>query len=192
MSLPAEKGKYTYKDYLEWTDSGRWEIIDGVLYDMTPAPSVSHQGILMELSRQFANYLLDKKCRIFSAPLDVRFPEESEKYEDITTIVQPDMVIVCELSKLDEKGCRGAPDLVVEILSPSTVQKDMKEKLSLYERSGVREYWIIHPVDKTLMVLRLGKNWKYGRPEIYSDKDKVAVCIFHGDLVIDLEVVFRQ
>jgi len=194
MSLPVErqKQKYSYKDYLEWDDDGRWEIIEGLVFDMTPAPSVKHQGVLMELSRQFANYLIDKKCRVFTAPLDVILPESSENSEDIYNVVQPDLIVVCDLEKLDEKGCRGAPDLVVEILSPSTVQKDMKLKLGLYESHGVREYWIIHPSDKTLMVLLLGRNRRYGRPQIYSDKDRVMPGLFHGELVIDLEAVFKE
>jgi Uma2 family endonuclease len=194
MSLPAERQrvKYSYKDYLEWDDDGRWEIIEGLVFDMTPAPSVKHQGVLMELSRQFANYLINKKCRVFTAPLDVILPESSENSEDIHNVVQPDLIVVCDPEKLDEKGCRGAPDLVVEILSPSTAQKDMKLKLSLYESHGVREYWIIHPYDKTLMVLSLGRNRRYGRPQIYSDKDRVMPGLFHGDLAIDLEAVFRE
>jgi Uma2 family endonuclease len=181
--------RYTYGDYLTWDDGERWELIDGVPYNMSPAPARRHQGILMDLSRQFATYLLDKPCKAYPAPFDVRLPEGDEADEAIATVVQPDLVIVCNPDKLDDKGCRGAPDLVVEILSPSTSGKDLKQKFNLYEQRGVREYWIVDPSGGTVMVFRLGKDGRYGRPEVYSDEDAAPVGIF-DDLVIDLRTVF--
>ena len=141
----ATKEKYTYGDYLTWCDEERWELIDGVPYNMTPAPSRAHQGISVELARQMANYLVGKTCRIYTAPFDVRLPKGEEKDERIKTVVQPDLLVVCDESKLDDRGCKGAPDLIVEILSPHTAVKDMKTKRDLYERVGVEEYWLIDP-----------------------------------------------
>ncbi|MFH0803232.1 MAG: Uma2 family endonuclease [bacterium] len=191
LPLPKKDQKFTYGDYLTWLDEERWELIDGVPYNMTPAPSVGHQSILVELSRQFANYLVEKTCKVFVAPFDVRLPAGDEADEEIETVVQPDLVIICEPAKLDEKGCKGAPDLVAEILSPNTSRKDQLEKFSLYERVGVKEYWVVHPTDKILMVFNLDEKSRYGRPEIYSEEDSVPVGLFSGDLVIDLKTVFK-
>ena len=131
---------YTYGDYLRWDDGERWELIDGVAYNMTPAPNRRHQAILRELSYQFTAFLAGKPCEVYFSPFDVRLPEHNEKDEEVTTVVQPDLVVICDPDKLDDRGCRGAPDLVNEILSPSTSRKDMKTKLELYEKRGVREY----------------------------------------------------
>jgi Uma2 family endonuclease len=181
--------RFTYGDYLTWDDGERWELIDGVPYNMSPAPVRRHQGILMDLSRQFATYLLDKPCKAYHAPFDVRLPEGDEADEETFTVVQPDLVVVCDPDKLDDKGCRGAPDLVVEILSPSTSGKDMKQKFNLYEQRGVREYWIVDPSGGTVMVFRRGGDGRYGRPGVYSVEDSAPVGIF-DDLTIDLRPVF--
>jgi Uma2 family endonuclease len=192
MALPVEKrgNKFTYRDYLSWPPDERWELIEGVAYDMTPAPSVSHQRILIELARQFASYLLDKPCEVLPAPLDVRLPREDEREEDIQTVVQPDLIVVCDPSKLDERGCRGGPDLVVEITSLTTARKDMKDKFYLYERAGVKEYWIVQPADRVVMVFKMDEKGRYGRPEIYSEEDNIEVGLFSGDLSVDLRAVF--
>jgi Uma2 family endonuclease len=124
------------------------------------------------------------------APFDVRLPEENEKDEDIKTVVQPDIALVCNHSKLDERGCKGAPDLVIEIVSPSTVKKDLKDKFLLYEKAGVKEYWIVHPVDKTVMVFTLEEK-KYGRPEIYSEEDQVKARVL-DDLIVNLKEAFKD
>ena len=157
MADPSKKrdGKYTYGDYLKWSDDERWELIDGVPYSMSPAPSRHHQEICMELSRQFANYLLHKSCRVYPAPFEVRFPSSVVNDEDIQTVVQPDIAIVCDQNKLDDRGCKGAPDLIVEILSPSTTRKDLYEKYNLYERNGVREYWVVFPPEQVIDVYQL-------------------------------------
>lgn len=191
MGLPVKRQdrKYTYADYLTWPDDERWEIIEGVAYDMSPAPNVEHQRILRKLFYQFEDYLKDKTCEVFVSPFDVILLTPSEKDEEIDTVVQPDIVIVCDKSKLDDKGCKGTPDLIIEITSPSTAKKDLKEKLFLYEKSGVKEYWTVHPTDKTVMVFKLGENKEYGRPEIYGEEDKINVGIF--ELKIGLEMVFK-
>jgi len=168
-----EKEKYTYADYLTWPDEFRCEIINGRIWDMSAAPRRSHQELLTSLFGNLYNFLEDKPCRLYVAPFDVSFPEASEDSEEETeTVVQPDLVVICDESKLNDKGCKGAPDFVVEILSPpvawassklacvqpSTSWKDETEKLKLYEKHGVKEYWIINPdsSDVNIYVLKDG------------------------------------
>ena len=193
MGLAAKLNieKYDYADYQEWPDHERWELIDGIAYDMSPAPSRKHQKILGELHRQISTFLLDKTCDVYMAPFDVRFPEPDEKEEQIKTVLQPDISVICDPAKLDEKGCLGSPDLIIEIVSPATVQKDMREKLFIYEKFGVKEYWIIHPVDEILMVFKLLPGNKYGRPDIFSSLEQVKVGIL-PDLTIHLATVFKD
>ena len=187
----ATKEKYTYGDYLTWTDEERWELIDGVPYNMTPAPSRAHQDISRELMIQLAVYLENKKCKVYAAPFDVRLPKGDEEDERIETVVQPDLVVVCDENKLDESGCKGAPDLVVEILSPYTASKDMKIKRDLYERVGVEEYWLVDPTYKILQVYKVGSDGKYGPPRFYTAEEEVKVGIF-TDLAVDLTRVFES
>lgn len=192
MTLPLSKKeeKFTYGDYCSWLDEERWELIDGIAYNMTPAPSRVHQEILLAVADAFYRYLEGKPCKVYVAPFDVRLPEGDEKDEEIQTVVQPDLVVVCDPTKLDEKGCRGTPDLVMEITSPATARRDQREKFLLYEKAGVKEYWIVNPTDKIVTVFILNENGKYGRPEIYSDEDSIEVGLFSGDLVIDLKPAF--
>ena len=137
--VAASQETFTYGDYEKWPEDRRRELIDGVPYDMTPAPSRKHQEILGEIYLQFANCLKNKSCKVYLAPFDVRLPQGAESEEMIRTVVQPDLTIVCDHSKLDDKGCLGAPDLAIEILSPHTAAKDLKIKLDLYERVAVKE-----------------------------------------------------
>lgn len=193
MGLLAEKQSqgYTYKDYALWPDEERWELIDGVVYDMSPAPSRFHQEISGALFNSIFNYLKGKSCKVYHAPLDVLLSGGGEAEDDISTVVQPDIVVVCDEKKLDEKGCKGAPDLVIEIVSPHTVSKDMKEKLALYEKHGVKEYWIIHPIDKLAIVYRLQKDKQYPKPEIYSEGNAVESRVLAG-FSVDLKMIFSM
>ena len=161
--------KYTYADYAQWPEDERWELIEGVAYAMT-GPLRIHQEIVSELGRQIGNYLQGKPCKIYVAPFDVRLPRQDEADANVETVVQPDLSIICDISKLDKLGCRGAPDWIVEVLSPSTTLKDMNTKRSLYEQHGVQEYWIIHPEDRWLMVYTLDAQGRYGQ----------ARCVWHG------------
>jgi Uma2 family endonuclease len=189
---PLTKGDgFTYVDYLGWTDGERWELIDGVAYAMTPAPSRLHQEISGELFLQFASFLRRKKCRIFAAPFDVRLPEPGDTDETTDTVVQPDLVVVCEPAKLDDRGCRGAPDLVIEILSPETANRDLKEKFLLYQKAGVKEYWVVHPTDRTVMAFTLGKGNAYGAPSTFIPGDQAPVATLPG-LRIDLSQLFAS
>ena len=183
--------KFTYGDYLKWDDNERWELIDGIAYNMTPAPRPIHQLVLGELHYQLKSFLRGKKCQVFAAPFDVCLPESDESDELSNTVVQPDISVVCDRNKVNEAGCKGAPDLIVEILSPSTAGKDQKIKLIKYEQSGVREYWIVDPINRTVYVYLLGENGVYERPAVYVETDSPEVKIFPG-LVIDLESVFSE
>jgi Uma2 family endonuclease len=189
--LKKEDKRYTYGDYLSCPNEERWELIEGIAYDMSPAPTRIHQRISRELFYQFTDYLKNKPCEVYAAPFDVRLPKKDEKDEDIETVVQPDIVVVCDKSKLDDKGCRGSPDLIIEILSQYTAQKDIKEKFLLYEKRGVKEYWIVHQTDKTVMVFKMRENGEYGKPMMYSENDKIEVGIL-GDLSVDLTPVFKE
>jgi Uma2 family endonuclease len=193
MGLPQKIGadRLTYRDYLTWPEEERWELIEGVPYDMTPAPSRRHQKLVTDLTVQIGPYLKGKTCELYVAPFDVRLPAGDEKDEEVNTVVQPDLVVVCDPSKLDDRGCRGAPDLAIEILSPATAPRDHITKLALYEKHGVREYWLVHPTDKIVMVYRLGEGGKYGAPAVYSSEQEVKVGIFE-DLAVDLKFLFRD
>ena len=180
--------KYNYADYLTWTDENeRWEIIEGVPYMMSPAPRRKHQKVSGELFGIIWDYLKGKKCEVYSAPFDVRLGEKNND-EEVETVVQPDISVICDEEKLDDKGCMGAPDLIVEILSPSTSKKDKFEKFYLYEKYGVREYWLVEIEEKLITVFKLQKDGKYGRPDIYSvESDDIKVGIFD-----DLEVNVKE
>ncbi len=192
MASPAERNqKFTYGDYLKWPDEERWELIEGEAFNVTPAPSRTHQKSLGALFTSFHNYLEDKSCEVYVAPFDVRLPEGNQSEMDITTVVQPDLTVICDPAKLDNKGCLGTPDLIVEIISPSTAAYDYIKKLALYERRQVPEYWIVHPIDKTVMVFQLNDHREYGKPHIYAGEDQIRVGLF-PDLVIDLKKVFKD
>ncbi|ADL07352.1 Uma2 family endonuclease [Thermosediminibacter oceani] len=174
------KGKYTYKDYLTWTGDGRWQLIDGIAYDMSPSASLEHQRVLRKMLVRLDLFLTGKNCVVFSAPFDVRLPEGDEEDEDVRTVVQPDILVVCDRSKLDKKGCRGAPDLIIEIVSHSSASMDYIKKLNLYERHGVKEYWIANPENRTVMVYRLNSEGEYGVPEICPDRGEIRSAVLEG------------
>jgi len=184
-----EDKHYTYEDYKNWPDKERWELIDGVAYAMSPSPSLQHQRIVGVLYRYIANYLSGKTCEVFVSPLDVFLPQHDQDENDIDVVVQPDIVVVCDQKKQTTKGIKGAPDLIIEVVSPASGSRDKVEKLNLYERAGVKEYWIFDPDDSTLMVFRLDSKSRYGRPDTYSRENTVKVGLF-GSLEIDLSKVF--
>ena len=191
-SLPKQKydNLFTYGDYRLWPENERWELIGGAAHAMSPAPMTQHQGILGALFAKFYMFLQGKRCRVFVAPFDVRLPEGDEADDDIETVVQPDIVVICDRKKLDRRGCKGAPDLVIEIVSPSTARKDTHEKLTLYERHGVKQYWLVFPGEHVAQVHEL-RDGKYGAPTMYADNDRIAVSLFPG-LEIDLAAVFEE
>jgi Uma2 family endonuclease len=182
--------KFSYADYQNWPEGERFELIDGVPYDMNPAPNTEHQTIAGEIFGNIWQFLKDKPCRAFAAPFDVRFIEKADSEDnDITTVVQPDITVICDEKKIDDKGCIGAPDLVVEILSPSTAYKDETEKLRLYEKHGVKEYWIVNPEAKYIMIYRI-EDEKYGKPEYLTEKEILKSRVLVG-LEVDLAEVWK-
>jgi len=179
---------YTYADYKDWDlkEGERYELIRGEAFAMA-APDAYHQAILMELSRQLANYLVGKSCKAYPAPYDVRLFYAGDDYDD--TVVQPDISVICDREKRGSEGCRGAPDLVVEILSPSNSIEEMGRKFRLYREAGVKEYWVVSPKDKTLDTYRFDGTIIHFRT--YTAADKADVGIFPG-FAVDLGLVFAE
>ena len=190
MAIPAEKRKYSFSDYLSWDESDRVELLDGELIMMAP-PARIHQEISVELTRQLANFLEGKRCRVYHAPFAVRlFEQDGDTPEDVKTVVEPDISVVCDPVKLDGKGCKGAPDMVMEILSPSTQRHDRLVKLDLYQRAGVREYWIVDPDNRIVQSFVL-EDGRYSVKEFGAAGDKIKVNVLE-DCVIDLSEVFSE
>ncbi len=197
MGLAAKKEternaqRFTYADYLTWNDDERWELIDGKAYNMSPTPLRIHQEISMDLSRQFAVQLLKKKCRVYAAPFEVRLPIVDESENNISNVVQPDISVICDEKKLDEKGCIGAPDLIIEILSPSTRRLDRIQKRNLYEIAGVKEYWMVDPKDQLVEVFIMEQDGSYGKSHIYTETDTIQPKTLEN-ITIDLSSVLRK
>ena len=189
-ALPKEKEEryFTYADYKEWEleEGERFELINGEAFAMS-SPNERHQSILMELSSQFHAYLRGKPCKVYPAPFDVRLFYEEDDSDD--TVVQPDILVVCDKEKIGPEACRGAPDLVIEILSPSNSAIEMERKLKLYQHSGVREYWVVDPEHNGLTVYCFKEDVIITKT--YKSTDTVTVAIF-PDLRIALEQVFSE
>ena len=194
MELTLDLNKrYSYADYLTWFDDVRRELIEGFI-KLLPAPRPVHAEVSFNISVNLGTILKKYKgrCKVYPAPFDVRLPQNGEtENEKINTVVQPDISVVCDLSKIDENGCLGAPDMIVEILSPSNLKRDLHEKYVLYEKSGVKEYWIVHPTDKTVNVFLLQNDGKYDAGTFFERKGKVPVHVF-DNYPIDLEDIFTD
>ncbi len=189
---PDLTGTYSYSDYLTWQWTEMAEVIRGKIYKMSPAPSSTHQKVSGNLFGLLWNYLRDKKCQVFTAPFDVRLPLSLKQNTDkeIITVVQPDLCVVCDPSKIDERGCLGAPDWIIEILSMHTSAKDLREKFDVYEDAGVKEYWVVHPQEQTILVYLLDENGKYkGILKPYVSTDLINSITLSG-LTINLKEVF--
>lgn len=182
-------GRYTYADYLTWEIEEMVELIKGKVFKFAAAPRVNHQRLSGKIFAALFNFLQDTTCEVFSTPFDVRLPGASKKDEDIDTVVQPDLCVICDPEKLDDLGCIGAPDLIVEILSPGNNRKELQDKYEVYEQSGVKEYWIIHPEEKTLMILTLDDQG-YVPSRLLTIGDVVASRAIPG-FTLDLEEVFQ-
>ncbi len=178
---------YTYADYLTWQFQERVELILGKIFMMSPAPGSKHQHVSIAISSCIFNYLKGKSCRVFSAPFDVVLPVKDKS----DTVIQPDVTVVCDPSKLTEKGCTGAPDLVVEVLSKSSVAKDLHEKYNICEQAGVKEYWVVHPTEKTLTIFYLSDEGKYVPTKPLTMGDVVQSKVLPG-LSLDLNEVFED
>ena len=184
--LDPVNGIYTYADYLMWKIKDRVEILKGKIFKMSPAPAISHQGISFNLSGLFFMYFHNKPCKVFASPFDVVFKNKDGK-ED--TVVQPDLCVVCDPEKLaDGKRCQGAPDLIIEILSPGNSKKELKNKYELYQEAGVREYWLVHPQDEYVIINVLENNLYRALPPFV---DKEVTSVIFPDLSLQTEDIFR-
>jgi len=196
---PARKTDhpYTYGEYSSWPDDERWELIDGVAWNMSPAPSPLHQRVLAVIVARLEVFLEGNPCTVYPAPFDVLLPErEDQAEEDVPTVVQPDVSVICDLTKLTERGCTGAPDLIIEILSPSTHRKDIEIKMKLYERHGVREYWIVDPGNRFIDVYVLQGSGTYpDEPVLYlypgAPQQTTLASMVLKNFKLDLSEVFR-
>jgi Uma2 family endonuclease len=179
--LKHDTRHYTYADYLTWTDSPDRELVNGTAYVREPpAPVWTHQTIVGELYRQAANALEQTPCRVFVAPVDVLLPKSTEADDQVDTVVQPDVLIVSDLQKLDDvRVVRGAPDWIAEVLSPTTARYDRTVKLHAYERAGVREVWLVHPIDRTVAIYRLEEG-HYGRATLLELKGQTPLTAVPG------------
>jgi Uma2 family endonuclease len=180
---------YTYADYLKWQFDERVELIKGKIFKMSPAPSANHQTIVAVISGEFYQYLKGKPCKVYPAPFDVRLSRLINN-EQVITVVQPDVCVICDIAKIDERGAIGAPDIVVEILSPGNNKKELQNKYEVYEEAGVQEYWIIQPSEKTFLKYTL-INGNYQASKLLTVGDDVTTPILPG-FVLNLEEVFTD
>ena len=191
MAIPerSHNGDYTYKDYAQWPEEERWELIDGIAYAQA-TPTRDHQRISRELLFYLTAFFRGQDCEPFHAPFSVVLPEKNQQRQDARTVVEPDLVVICDQSRLHKHGYEGSPELIIEILSPSTSSKDMITKRLLYERHGVKEYWIVDPVHRIVTAYRL-EGAKFTAFEHFSHKDTLTTSLFPG-LAINLSQVFTS
>lgn len=189
MSTTAEYKLYTYSDYITFPEGKRIEIIDGYIYNMAAAPTRIHQEIIMELSAEIRNYIKHNKgnCKVYPAPFDVILKNEDEEASNSKNVVQPDISVICDKNKLTDRGCTGSPDMIIEVVSPFNPNSDYIRKLNLYDHYKIREYWIVNPMKKTILVYKLDENNQYAAPESYTFKDKIKVSIYDN-----LEIDFNK
>lgn len=190
----APREHYTYRQYRTWPDSERWELIEGQAWSMSPAPLRRHQKLSHVFARDLGAFLKGKPCEAYEAPFDVILPDGDESDDEADTVVQPDIVVYCDKSKLTESGARGAPDLVVEILSPSTSRRDQREKFNLYEKHGVREYWIVDPGNRAIQVYRRNSSGHFDDGELREpvrEFEPLASQVLEG-FVVDPKELFAD
>lgn len=182
---------YTYADYLNWTFEDRLELIKGHIYKMSPAPAEVHQRISQKVNVAIYNFLYDKPCAVYTAPFDVRLVRRSTNDREIITVLQPDICVICDLNKIDERGCIGAPDIVVEILSPGNNKKELQNKYEVYEEAGVKEYWIIQPQEKTFFKYVLDEHGQFQPTRLLTMGDEVTSLLLPG-FALNLDEVFAD
>ena len=182
-------GTYTYADYLLWQFTERVELLRGKIRQMA-APSMKHQRISIRFSRILANALWQTPCQVFAAPFDVRLTRTRED-KDVITVVQPDLCVICDSAKLDDRGCNGAPDLIIEILSPGNSRTEMRDKFELYQEAGVLEYWIVSPIEKTIQIWTLDDQGIYisRQPKVEGD---IATTPIVSNLEVNVTEVFED
>lgn len=180
LSQLDPQASYTYADYLTWKIQERVELLRGKIRQMA-APNRMHQGISGNLHHYLSNALWKSPCKVYAAPFDVRLTRFNKlKNKEVTTVVQPDLCVICDPKKLDARGCIGAPDLVIEILSPGNSQTEMKDKFDLYEEAGVLEYWLVHPGERSVQIFQLNENGRYIGLRPYISGDTVTTPVVPG------------
>lgn len=187
MRIPDESKNYTYKDWLNW--DGRWELIQGKAYNMTPAPSSDHQYIVGELFHSLRLYFGNRQCHVLVSPFDV-FLSIKDVFDNVDHVVQPDISVICKKKQIVKRGCNGAPSLIIEVLSPSTALKDYNEKFNIYQQFGVSEYWIVDPTNKIIHVH--GREDGYFTKRISYGEDDTLKSFLFEELTIDLKEVFHM
>lgn len=183
--------RYTYADYLTWKFKERVELLRGKVLKMSPAPNRRHQKISIKLSYLIMQHLDGKACQAYTAPFDVRLPlpEARQEQGKADTVVQPDIVVVCDLAKLDEQGCNGAPDLLIEILSPGNSKREMKDKMELYESAGVPEYWIVDPLRECVTCYHLNEAGQYQSGAPFFAEDDIPSRVLKGFVIKGSEIL---
>lgn len=189
---PDPSLSYTYADYLKWKFEEQVELIRGKIFKMSPGPASKHQQISISLCSEIYNFLRKKPCKVFAAPFDVRLPVKNKKKDnEITTVIQPDICVICDETKIDDRGCIGAPDLIIEILSPGNTHKEVKLKHEIYEEAQVKEYWVVYPSEENIAVFILNENGKYNGAKIYAGNDRIKSAVVKG-LIIKLDDIFTK
>lgn len=184
---------YSYADYLTWTLDETVELIKGKIMLMSPAPTVGHQRISTRLTASLHNFFRRKKCQVFAAPFDVRLYDRKKSIlasKDVHTVVQPDLCVICNPDVLDEQGCNGAPDWIIEILSKGNSKREMQIKYELYQESGVNEYWLVYPYEQAVHQFVLDGDGRYQLKAMYANTDRATPQLF-PDLLLDLSEVFE-
>ena len=177
---------YSYANYLNWLFQDRVELIKGKIFKMSPAPSRIHQKISIRISVPLMNFLKNRSCEVYAAPFDVRFPKESKEDKEVFTVLQPDICVICDKSKLDYRGCIGAPDLVIEILSPGNNKKELLYKYQVYEEFGVKEYWVVSQSDQSILIYTLNDSGKFQPSKLFTLSEKITSSVLPGfELALD-------
>lgn len=182
-----EPRRFTYAEYRTWPEGERWELIDGEAFDMTPAGTRPHSLTITNLARIISSHCLNGPCEVHVGQLEVRLPKPGQEDAQITDVVIPDIVVVCDKRKLDNTGCRGTPDFIIEVLSPSTSSHDHLRKKMLYERHGVKEYWLVDPINRLITTYHLEENGRFGPVGFFAEESTIAVRSIPG-----LEIAARD
>lgn len=181
---------YSYANYLNWLFEDRVELVKGKIFKMSPAPSRVHQEVSFSISLSLGNFLAGKKCKVYVAPFDVRFFKESKADKDVFTVLQPDICVICDQDKLDDRGCIGAPDLVVEILSPGSTKKELLHKYKVYEEFGVKEYWVVSCTKHSILKYTLDETGKFSPSHVYGQHEEMPSSVLPG-FVLNLKTIFE-
>ena len=189
--LKEPEAEYTVNDYLSWRFEEMVELIRGKIFRMSPAPTPYHQVVTGNLYIELGNYFRTHPCHVFIAPFDVFLPIYNNKTRQANTVVQPDLFVVCDVSKIDDHGCQGVPDLIIETISKHTSKKDIELKHAIYEETGVKEYWVVYPNDHIIQVYFLDHQGKYQRKGAYTEEEVISPVLF-PDLKVDLSMVFAE